>query len=428
MKQGPQTVGQALRFGAGIYQGKALGWKARVLDKEPLAQLDTRTGIRDPYPIYEAVRERGRVVTAFVEYRATADYQLCAEMLRSRKFGVRDPETGIVQGRRFGGESIDVSMLGANPPEHTRLRRLAAPGFTPALMRSYEQTIEKQVETLLDSIETKGTFDLVHDLAGPLPITVITELLGLPDADVAAFERYGELLASTLDGVRSLSHASRLVVASFRLEGIFGRLFELRAREPRADLVTSLVAARAEDQITPRELVVLCELLLVAGFETTVNLITNAVVAMQRTPGAWAALVADPASLAGPAVEETLRFDPPVQRTIRVALEDHDLGGTLVERGTWVVALLAGANRDPSVFDRPGQFVIDRYADRSTPDHLAFSAGVHYCLGATLARLEAGVALRMLAERLPGLRLVGEPKMRRSVSVRGPASVLAAPA
>ena len=142
----------------------------------------------------------------------------------------------------------------------------------------------------------------------------------------------------------------------------------------------------------------MCQVLLVAGFETTVNLISNAVLSLHRTPGAWDRLVADP-TLAGLAVEETLRYDPPVQRTIRVALEDAELGGEMIPKGTWVVALIGGANRDPAVYDRPTEFVIDRFADATTPDHLAFSGGIHYCLGAPLARMEAVIAVRALAER-----------------------------
>ena len=180
--------------------------------------------------------------------------------------------------------------------------------------------------------------------------------------------------------------------------------------------------------MTAVEMIAMCQLLLVAGFETTVNLIGNAVVALQHTPGAWQALVDDPAGQAPLAVEETLRYDPPVQRTIRVALGDADLGGTPVPRGMRVVALLGGANRDPGVFERPDEFLTDRYRAPQTPAHLAFSSGIHYCLGAPLARLEATVALQHLAERLPGLRLTGEPTMRRSVSVRGRASIRAAAA
>ncbi|HET9423322.1 MAG TPA: cytochrome P450, partial [Nocardioides sp.] len=314
------------------------------------------------------------------------------------------------------------SMLGSNPPDHTRLRRLAAPGFSPKLMRGYEETIHQRVASLLDAAAGRGSFDFVHDFAAPLPIAVISDLLGLADADSAAFERYGEAMASALDGVRGLDHARRLAIASTRLEGVFDRLFEQRRREPRDDLVSALVSAEADGQLTPRELVATCQLLLVAGFETTVNLISNATLALRRTPGAWDRLVADPA-LAELAVEETLRFDPPVQRTIRVALDDTQLGEQHVARGTWVVSLIGGANRDPGVFERPAEFVIDRYADPQAPEHLAFSGGIHFCLGAPLARMEAAIALRGLADRLPGLRVIGEPKMRRSVSVRGPASV-----
>jgi cytochrome P450 len=428
-RQGPQSIGQALRFAAGIYQAKLYGWKLRLMDRALLTDLDTRKGRRNPYPIYEDVRRRGRVIPLVDPFWTTADYELCHELVRSRTYAVRDPETGVVQGREFAGDvDIDVSLIGANPPDHTRLRKLAAPGFTPRLMRTYEERIVKRVDELLDQIEPRARFDVVDDLAAPLPIAVITELLGLPDADVEGFQKYGEVMASALDGIKSLNHARKLYLADRALEGIFDRLFELRTQEPREDLVSALVAARADDQMTGLELVALCQLLLVAGFETTVNLISNAVLALHRTPGAWQALVDDPVGLAPLVVEETLRYDPPVQRTIRVALADNTLGGTPIARGTWVVPLIAGANRDPAVFERPDEFVIDRYRDPQTPPHLAFSGGIHYCLGAPLARLEATVALQRLAERLPHLTVTGEPRMRRSVSVRGPASLAAVPA
>ena len=176
----------------------------------------------------------------YAGFLATADHELCRDLVRSRKFGVKDPDTGVTHGALYEGEGvIDRSMLGANAPEHTRLRRLAAPGFSPKLMRGYEEMIEKRVAALLDTAATRDSFDLVHDVAAPLPIAVITDLLGLPDADTAAFERYGETMASALDGISSLGHARRLMIADSKLERIFDRLFELRAREPRDDLVST---------------------------------------------------------------------------------------------------------------------------------------------------------------------------------------------
>lgn len=425
MEQGPQGPAAAARFVVSIYRNKLFTLRARMAG-EPMVRFETNEGRRDPYPIHESFRARGALVPTYAGFLATADYHLCHELVRSRKFGVRDPETNIVHGQLFSDDSIDRSMLGVNAPEHTRLRRLAAPGFSAKLMRTYEASIEKRVGALIDAVAMRDRFDFVHDLAAPLPIGVISDLLGLQDTDVAIFEKYGEVMASALDGVESFGHARRLAIASGRLERVFDRLFELRRREPRDDLVTSLVTARDEDRMTSRELVAMCQLLLVAGFETTVNLISNAALALHRTPGAWQRLVETP-ELAAVAVEETLRFDSPVQRTIRVALEDTELAGQPVPRGTWVVPLIGGANRDPAVFDRPGEFVIDRFTDPATPDHLAFSGGAHFCLGAPLARLEATVTLRQLAERLPSLRLPEEPRMRRSTSVRGPASLGALP-
>ncbi len=213
MEQGPQGVGGAARFVLSIYRSKLFTLRARMAG-EPMVRFETAEGRRDPYPIHESFRSRGKLVPTYAGFLATADYHLCHELVRSRKFGVRDPETNVVHGAIFSDDSIDRSMLGENPPEHTRLRRLAAPGFSPKLMRSYETSIEKRVGALIDDVATRDHFDFVHDIAAPLPIGVISDLLGLQDTDVAIFEKYGEVMASALDGVESFGHARRLAIAS----------------------------------------------------------------------------------------------------------------------------------------------------------------------------------------------------------------------
>ena len=193
-------------------------------------------------------------------------------------------------------------------------------------------------------------------------------------------------------------------------------LFELRQREPRDDIVSRLVAAEG-DQIKPAEMMPMCNLLLVAGFETTVNLISNAVLALLAHPAQWQTLCADPGGLAAGAVEEVLRWDPPVQRTGRVALESLELAGQPVRQGQRVTTLIGAANRDPEAYDDPDTFDIMR---RDGPANLAFSSGIHYCLGHALARSEATIALRMLAERMPDLARAGTVKRRHATIIRGP--------
>jgi cytochrome P450 len=196
-------------------------------------------------------------------------------------------------------------------------------------------------------------------------------------------------------------------------------LFALRRREPADDAVSRILAAEG-DQIQSHELLPMCRLLLVAGFETTVNLIGNAVNALLDHPEQWEALCADPAGLADAAVEETLRWDSPVQRTSRCALEDVEIAGVPVRRGEFIVALLGGANRDPAVYADAARFDIHRVPEA---DHLSFSSGIHYCVGAPLARLEAGIALRVLAERMPGLHRAGALRRRNASLIRGPLSL-----
>lgn len=403
---------QAATFAAGLYRNRiALAYLGYVR-REPMALLQLRPGRENPYALYDRLRRRGTISPTLLGNWVTTSHRLCDAVLRDRRFGVRPDDSPS------GGstDDFDMSFLNMNPPDHTRLRRLVQPAFSPKQLATYRPRVERTVGELLDRAEAAGRFDLVSALASPLPIAVITDLLGVPDADAKDFSRYGAVIGGAIDGIRSLSQASRLMSTQADLEALFQNLFALRRREPADDLVSRLIAAEGH-QIRPAEMLPLCVLLLVAGFETTVNLIGNAVNALLDHPEQWEALCADPAGMADRAVEETLRYDPPVQRTMRVALEPVELDGRPVRKGQYVVTLIGAANRDPEAYAEPDRFDIHR--DQSA-DHLAFSSGIHYCVGQPLARLEATVALRSLAERMPGLRRAGATRRRNSRTIRGP--------
>ncbi|MFC7534376.1 cytochrome P450 [Actinoplanes sp. GCM10030250] len=403
----------ALRFAATLY-GRQLDTAYHgYVRRDPMAMLRLAPGRENPYRIYEQIRAGGDLVLTRLGNYVTASHPLCNTVLRDRRFGVRAAE---LTGRAVPDQQVDMSFLDKDPPDHTRLRRLAQPAFSPRQMTGYRTRIEQRVGELLGSAATAGEFDLVSAFAAPLPIAVITDLLGVPDADAARFSRHGATIGSALDGIRSLRHGVRVKAAADELDDIFAKLFVLRRTEPADDLVSRILAAEG-DQIRPSELLPLCRLLLVAGFETTVNLIGNAVNALLDHPEQWDALCADPAGLAEAAIEETLRWDPPVQRTARCAAEEVTIAGRTVRRGQFVMTLLAGANRDPAVYPDPDRFDIHR---TSGVDHLAFSSGIHYCVGAPLARLEAVIALRTLAERMPGLSRAGAVRRRNSGVIRGP--------
>ena len=403
-------IGQTAAFAARLYYARAMVGYYGYLRREPMALLNLRPGRVDPYPVYERIRANGTLVPTRLGNWMTTSHGVCDAVLRDRRFGVR-PESPVDSDAR---EQFDLSFLELNPPDHTRLRKLAGPAFTPRAVAGYTERITRTVRDLLDA--APDAFDLVSDFAAPLPIAVITDLLGVPDSSSAEFSRYGMAVGSALDGIKSLTHARELMHASNQLRTMFGGLIEQRRRDPRDDLVSQLVAVEGE-RITPDEILPLCNLLLVAGFETTVNLIGNAVLTLLSFPEPWKQVCADPPAMAARAVEETLRYDPPVQRTARVALEPLELAGQRVTKNQFVAVLLGGANRDPEVYDHPDTFSLDR--EHPAP-HLAFSGGIHYCLGAPLARLEATIALSALAERRPGLTRNGPVRLRRGTTIRGP--------
>lgn len=377
------------------------------LRRDPLCRLHLGEGRRDPYPLYDEVRARGPLTRSTAGVWTSASHEVCEQVLRDRRFGVEMR----AEDQRSG--SPQLSFLELDPPDHTRLRRFVMPTFSPRAVNGFESRITEIVGRLLDDVPADGRFDLVADFAAPMPIAVITRLLGIPAADGAEFERYGATFGTALGGLQSLRHARELVEAQRQLQQIFTDLIERRRTDPGDDVISRMVAA-PESQVTADDMVPLCTLLLIAGFETTVNLIGNTVWALLERPEVWRRVAAD-LSLVDAAVEETLRFDPPVQRTARVAQEDLVLAGQQIKRRDVIIVMIGGAGRDPQVVERPDEFDLDR----PHRDHLAFSAGLHYCVGAPLAKLEATIAVRELLTRYPGLRVDGPAERRGGTLIRG---------
>jgi cytochrome P450 len=313
---------------------------------------------------------------------------------------------------------IRDGMLDREPPDHTRLRRLVSKAFTPRTIERLRPRVQQLVDELLDARTGTGTIELIEDLAYPLPVQVISELLGVPPEDHERFKGWSRDLARGLDPdfilPQDVLDQRKAAVDAF--SAYFLELIAERRRSPQDDLLSALVAAEDEgDRLTERELLSTCTLLLVAGHETTVNLIANGTLALLRHPDQLRRLRDDP-GIARSAVEELLRYDPPVQMTGRVALEDIELDGATLTKGAFGLLLLASANRDPAAFPEPDRLDLGR-ADNH---HLAFGFGTHFCLGAPLARLEGEVALTTLARRCPDLALATDtPRYKENLILRG---------
>jgi cytochrome P450 len=401
---------ESLRVDARLRLARGVSWLAAQRGDHP-SRLLHWPWRENPYPTYARLRGQGPVTAGSLGFWTANSHSAVREILRGRDFGVEPPE-GFTSPDQF--RVVALSFLQMDAPEHTRLRALARPAFTPRKMRGYGAEIEKITGELLDRALERGEFDLMADFAQKLPIAVISRLLGVPERDDEDFVRIGGLIGGALDGAQSARHLRRIQDASAELDAMFERLMAERRRDPREDVISALVADTDGGRMTAAELRDMCRLLLLAGFETTVNLIGNGMMALLRHRDQWERLVADP-GLVGNAVEEVLRFDSPVQLTGRWARTDTEVDGVPVRRGKQFMALIGSANRDPERFTDPDRFDITR---TDAGDHLAFSGGEHYCLGAPLARLEGQIALRALAERAPGLRPTAMPTRRRTLTVR----------
>ena len=293
-------------------------------------------------------------------------------------------------------------MLTSDPPEHTRLRRLVSKAFTPRMVEGLRPRIQEIVDRLLDAAAQNGRMDVIRDLAYPLPVIVIAEMLGVPPNHRDQFKHWSDEIVGVLGGpLVPQETLERSRVAVHELAEYLNSVIVERRGEPREDLVSGLIAAEEQGQIlSGDEMLATAMLLLVAGNETTTNLIGNGMLSLLRNPDEMERLCADPSQVPT-AVEELLRYDGPVQATGRVAMEDLEIGGQKVTKGQAVLTVLGAANRDPAQFGKPDELDLDRQPN----EHVAFGDGIHFCLGAPLARAEGQIAFETLLRRFPHPRL-----------------------
>lgn len=394
----------------------------------------------DPYPVYGRIRAHGPMQLPANNLTVFSSYADCDEVLRhpdsaSDRLKSTVAQRAIADGaeeRPFG----PPGFLFLDPPDHTRLRRLVSKAFVPKVVKALEPDIVALVDGLLDEAAgASGPFEAIEGLAYPLPVAVICRLLGVPLEDEPEFSAASALLAQSLDPFITVTGSAgdgfeERMQAGLWLRDYLRALISRRRRDPGDDLMSGLIhVEESGDQLTEDEIVATCNLLLVAGHETTVNLIANAALALLRNDGQWTALAADP-DRAGAVIEETLRYDPPVQLVGRIAGEDMTIGGArndggevtggvTVPKGDNMLLLTAAAHRDPGAVERPDEFDPDRPVIR----HLGFGKGPHFCIGAPLARLEATVALTALTSRFPNATLAAEPVYKQNVTLRGMSSL-----
>jgi pimeloyl-[acyl-carrier protein] synthase len=350
--------------------------------------------LRDPYPRYRELRERDPI--HFNEARGSWILLRYNDMV-----GVLRDDDRFSAERGPQVEGAPKSMLSSDPPDHTRLRTLVNKAFTARTVRNLMGRIQEIVDDLIANVEGRGEMEAITDFAYPLPITVIAEMLGVPVSDRDFFRDQSQKIAVALGPIEDLDVAMQAMDGRNHLVTYFNELIPKRREDPDEDLITALLQAQeAGDRLSHGELIVMLLLLLVAGHETTVNLIGNGLLALLRNPDQLERLRTEE-GIERSAIEELLRYDSPVTMTGRLAKEDIEIAGQLVRKGQNVSTILASANRDPEQFPDPDRLDLTR----DPCNHLSFSAGIHYCLGAQLARLEGQIALTTLVRRFPKLAL-----------------------
>ncbi|AIR99610.1 cytochrome P450 [Streptomyces glaucescens] len=381
--------------------------------------------LADPYPAYAELRARGRVH----HYEPTDQWLVphhadVSALLRDRRLG----RTYL---HRFRHEDFgrtppppehepfhtlnDHGMLDLEPPDHTRIRRLVSKAFTPRTVERLAPYVEALAGELVGGLVRRGGGDLLTEVAEPLPVAVIAEMLGVPESDRAPLRPWSAQICGMYELNPSEETAAGAVRASVEFSDYLRDLIAERRKEPGDDLISGLIAAHDEgDRLTEQEMISTCVLLLNAGHEATVNATVNGWWALFRNPDQLAALRADH-SLVPSAVEELMRYDTPLQLFERWVLDDIEIDGTTIPRGAELALLFGSANHDPAVFTDPGRLDLARAEN----PHISFSAGIHYCIGAPLARLELAASMRALLERAPTLTLAAEPRRKPNFVIRG---------
>jgi cytochrome P450 len=395
-----------------------------TLDGYLLQVLMTPEGEADPYPYYALMREEARAFrTSFGPYCVNG-YAECQAVLRDprlgRGVGIQDSSTDIFgnadsrRGEFFEGGSHN--MLMADPPDHTRLRRLVSRSFTPRQVERLRPAIHELVDSLLDDVARRGDIEFMSEFALPLPMAIIGELVGVPPEDRAGLQPKVRAASRGIEPVLSEDEIAAAVRAIEELGSYFEAFLAERRRDPRDDLMSALAeASENDDRLTDEEILSTAILLFSAGFETTTNLLGNGLLALLSHPEQLEDWRAHP-EIAPSAVEELLRFDSPVQFNLRAALEPAELVGQPLTRGDQIVVLQGAANRDPEEFDHPD--ALDLRRSPNTP--LSFGWGIHHCIGAALARLEGEIAFNALLARFGSIELSGEePQWRPGFTLRG---------
>ncbi|MFD4412835.1 cytochrome P450 [Streptomyces sp. NPDC058476] len=381
--------------------------------------------VADPYPAYEELRARGRV-----HYYEPTDQWLVPHHADVSAL-LRDRRLGRTYQHRFTHEDFgrtapapehepfhvlnDHGMLDLEPPDHTRIRRLVSKAFTPRTVEGLKPYVDRLAGELVAGLVEAGGGNLLTDVAEPLPVAVIAEMLGIPESDRAPLRPWSADICGMYELNPSEETAAKAVRASVEFTAYLKELIEARRKEPGEDLISGLIAAHDEgDRLTEQEMISTCVLLLNAGHEATVNATVNGWWALFRHPEQLAALRADH-SLIPTAVEELMRYDTPLQLFERWVLDDIEVDGTTVPRGAEIALLFGSANHDPAVFDSPSDLDLSR---KENP-HISFSAGIHYCIGAPLARVELTASMTALLSHAPTLTLAEPPARKPNFVIRG---------